>query len=51
MNFLVLFLVFVRKKVNINENVSTTDHTLGIRLLDCSDLAINWKTDNDIKIC
>ena len=39
----VLFSVFVRLKVKINENISITDHVSGIWLLDCSKLVINWK--------
>ena len=37
-------------KVTINENVSFTDYASGIRLPDCSKLAINWKNGNDITI-
>ena len=36
--------------MTVNENVSFTYCTFTIRLLDCSRLAINWKTDNDITI-
>ena len=38
-----LFSVFARLKVTINENVSFKDHGSGIRLPDCSKLAINRK--------
>ena len=44
------FLVFLRKKVTINENVVFTDYGSGIRLPDCSKLAINWKNDNGVTI-
>ena len=50
-DFLVMFSVFVRQKVTVNENVRFTDCASGIRLLDCSKLAINWKNDNDCTIC
>ena len=36
--------------VTINEIVSFTDHASGIRLPDCSKLAINWKKDNYVTI-
>ena len=48
--FLVLFSVFVRWKVTINRNISFTNCASGIRLLDCSKLAVNWKNVNDVKI-
>ena len=32
----------------INENKSFTDNASGIRLLDCSELAVNWENDNDV---
>ena len=48
---LVLFSVFVRYKVTVYENVSFTDYKSGIQLLDCSKLVINWKNNNDVKIC
>ena len=41
---------FGKKKVTINENVNFTGYTSGIRHLDCSKLAINWKKDNDVTI-
>ena len=47
-DFLVLFSVFVRKKITIDENLSFTDSASGIRLPDCSKLAINWKNDIDV---
>ena len=37
--------------VAINENVSFGDYASRIPLLDYSKLAINWKNDNDVKIC
>ena len=43
--------IFVRWSGTINENVSFTDYASGIRLLDCSKLAINWENDNDVTIC
>ena len=46
-----LFSVFARLKVTINENVSFKDHGSGIRLPDCSKLAINReKNDNDVTV-
>ena len=51
LEILVLFSVFERQKITINENVGFTDYASGIRLLDCSKLAINRKNDNDVKIC
>ena len=41
---------FVRWKVAINEYISVTDYASGIRLPDCSKLAINRKKDNDVTI-
>ena len=49
--FLVLFSVFVRQKVPINENVKFTDYASGIRLPPCSTFAINQKNDDDVTIC
>ena len=49
-DFLVLFSVFVRYKVAIDENMSFTDYVSGIRLPECSKLAINWKNDNDVTL-
>ena len=34
----------------MNENVSFTDYTFGIRLPDCTKLAIKWKNVNDVTI-
>ena len=51
LRFLVLFSVFVRWKVTFNENVSFTDHTYRVRLLDCSKFTLNQKNDNSVKIC
>ena len=51
MDFLVLFSVFLRQKVNIDGNVSITDHASEIWLLNFSGLAINQKTDNNVTIC
>ena len=50
-NFLVLFSVFVRKKVTIRENISFTDYESWIQLPDCSKLVINRKNDTDFAIC
>ena len=47
-DFLILFSVFVRQKVIINENVA--DHVSRILLPDCSKLVINWNNNNDVKI-
>ena len=33
-----------------NENVSYTDYASRIWLLDCSKLAMNWKSCNDVKV-
>ena len=49
-DFLVLFSVFVKRKVAINENVSFTDHASETRLPDGSKLAINWNNDNGVTI-
>ena len=49
-DFLVLFSVFVRSKVTIDGNISFTYYASGIRLLDCSKLAINWQNVNDVTI-
>ena len=45
-----LFSVFVRSKVAFNESVRTTYHTPIIQLLHCSELAVNWKNSEDVKI-
>ena len=50
-DFLVLFSVFVSKKVTINENVNFTDHASGIWLPDCSKLSINRKNNTDVTVC
>ena len=50
-DFLVFFSVFVGEKVTVNENVSFTDHASGIRLPNCSKLAINRKNGNGVTIC
>ena len=47
---LVLFSVFVRQKVTVNENVSFTDYTSGLRLPNCSKLVIYPKNDNNVGI-
>ena len=48
-DFLVLFSGFVRsKKININGNVSITDHASGIRLPDCYKLAMNYKNSGRV---
>ena len=44
----VLFSVFVRQKVTVNENVSFTDYTSRIQLSNCSKLVKNPKNDNDV---
>ena len=43
-----MFSVFVKLKVTVNENVSFIIYASGIRLPDCSKLAINRKNDNDV---
>ena len=43
---LVLFSVFVKQNVTVNENVSFTDYTSRLQLSNCSKLAINRKNDN-----
>ena len=48
--FLVLFSVFVRKKVTIIENITFADSVSGIQPPDCSKLAKNLKNDNDVTI-
>ena len=37
--------------MTFNENVNFTDYASGIRLPDCSKLAIDRKNDNDVTIC
>ena len=34
----------------MNESISLADYAPGIRLPDCSKLAINWKNNNDVTI-
>ena len=45
---LVLFLVFVRQKITVNENVCFTNYTSGLRLCNCFKLVINPINDNDV---
>ena len=45
-----MFLVFVRQKVTITENISFADSLPGIRPPDCSKLTKNLKNDNDLTI-
>ena len=47
---LALFLVFVRRKVTINEKISFKEYVSEIRLPDCSKLSANWKNGNDVTI-
>ena len=49
-DFLVLFSVFVGKKITINEKIKFTDYASRIRLPDCSKLAANWKKGNGITV-
>ena len=42
---------FCKKQKTVNKNVSFTDYASGIRLPNCSKLAINRKNDNDATIC
>ena len=49
-DFLVLFSVFVRKKVTFTENITFADSVSGIRPPDCSKLTKNPKTNNDFTI-
>ena len=49
-DLLVLFSVFVRRKVTITENVTFGDSVFGIRPPDCSKLAKNPKNNNDAPI-
>ena len=49
-DFLVLFSVFVRKKVTITENITFADSVSGIRPPDCSKLAKNPKNNNNVTI-
>ena len=45
---LVLFSVFLRKKVTVNENASFTDYMPGLRIPNCFKLVINSKNENDV---
>ena len=45
-----MFSVFVRQKVTITENLTFADSASGIRPPDCSKLAKNLKSDNDVTI-
>ena len=47
-DFLVIFSTFVKLKLTVNENVSFIIYASGIRLPDCSKLAINRKNYNDV---
>ena len=49
-DFLVLFPVFVRQKVNFTEKITFADSVSGIRPPDCSKMAKNPKKENDVKI-
>ena len=49
-DFLVLFSVFVRRKVTFTENILFAGSMAGIRPPDCSKLAKNPKNDNDVTI-
>ena len=51
MDFLVMFLLFLRQKVNIDGNVIITDHASEVWFLNFSGLTINKKTDVDVTIC
>ena len=42
--------IFLKMIFTINENVSFTDHALGILFPDCSKSTISWKNDNDLTI-
>ena len=49
-DFLVLFSVFVVKKIPITETITFADYVSGIRPPHCSKLARNTKNDNDVTI-
>ena len=49
-DIIVLFSVFVSKKVTFTENITFADSVSGIRPPDCSKLAKNPKNDNDVTI-
>ena len=50
-DFLVLFSLFVRLKVTVNENVAFKDYASRIRLPDCFKSSINRKNNNEVLIC
>ena len=50
LDFLVLFSVFARQKVTVNENINFADSVSGIWPPDCTKLAKNQENDNDVKI-
>ena len=50
LDFLVLFSVFARQKVTVNENINFADSLSGIWPPDCTKLAKNQENDNDVKI-
>ena len=47
---LVLFSVFIRKKITITENITFADYISGIRPPDCSKLTKNPKNDSNVTI-
>ena len=49
-DFLLLFSVFVRQKVTVNENIIFADSVSGMRPPECSESAKNLKNDNDVTI-
>ena len=50
LDFLVLFSVFARQKVTVNENIDFADSVSGIWPPDCTKLAKNQENGNDVKI-
>ena len=50
LDFLVLFSVFARQKVTVNENMNFADSVSGIWPPDCTKLAKNQENGNDVKI-
>ena len=50
LDFLVLFSVFARQKVTVNENINFADSVSGIWPPDCTKLAKNQENGNDVKI-
>ena len=50
LDFLVLFSVFARQKVTVNENMNFADSLSGIWPPDCTKLAKNQENGNDVKI-